>query len=376
MSGTADPFPTLVGLLRRGGLRLVAAPALLAFAALAVPAASHAAQHAPPAAPARPAEPRPATTVVAIFGDGYAEALAEGLRLDLADQTDTTVLQATHAPSGLADASHFDWKAAIATVLAQQHVGAAVVMLGANDRAPLPDGSGEAAPLTPRWRTLYAARVQALADQFRSAGVPLIWVGLPIVADDAMSADFVALNEITRDRATAAGASYVDAWSAFANESGHYGAFGPDAKGRITRLRTSDGLDLTQAGAIKLASFVEVELRARRAAEATASSATGDVVLPDQPDFDKALDVDVNAQIRREAGLPALPGATAGKVERGPVIALTAPTLAEDGRLLGPTSAPPPLMGEGGTLAQRALVEGLPIQPKAGRADDFAWPRP
>jgi hypothetical protein len=353
---------------RRRRVALVAA-LLLASAVASAPAAERG---------AAPGTPRDSYTL-AVLGDGFAEDLTEGLRADFAERPQTTIIAATHAPFGLAQDSRLDWTKVVRTLLAGPHLDAAVVMLGANDTGPLPDGDGVAPPGSERWRRLYGDRVDAVASLFRAKGVPLTWVGLPIVESEATSAAYVALNEIARDRATAAGATYVDAWSAFADEAGRYSATGPDANGQVTRLRRTDGVDLTRAGAIKLAGFVEADLRIKHAAAkaAGASPPATDIALPSQPGFDAALDVDVNAEIRREAGLPALAASPSpGRSRPGPVIAITAPVLAPDGRLAqAAPGTPAPLIGAGDTLVERTLVEGQPIAPKPGRVDDFSWPR-
>lgn len=320
-----------------------------------------------------------APVTVAVLGDGFAEALADGLGRDLAG-SGMIIQQVTHAPYGLAEPARFDWAAAVKTLLdGGSHIDAAVIMLGANDLVAMPDGSASAEPRTPRWRVLYGNAVQSVAELFRAKGIPLTWVGLPIVEDQQASAGFVALNEIVRDRAVRAGATYVDSWDAFADEGGQYNAFGPDLNGRITRLRTGDGFDFTRAGTSKLASFVDIDPDKLRAGKPDPAP-SGDVALSPQPGFDSALDIDVTAQIRREAGLPALPSAGSGAGSRaaaGPVITITSPALAPDGRLVASTADPAPLTGAGGgSLAQRSLVEGQPIQPKIGRIDDFSWPRP
>lgn len=346
-----------------------------------LPQPSWAAHHRP----IRPVQSAPASNgsaapvTVAVLGDGFAEALADGLGRDLAG-SGITIVQVTHAPYGLAEPARFDWTTAVKALLeGGSHVNAAVIMLGANDLVPMPDGTMAAEPRTPRWRVLYGNAVQAVAELFRAKGVPLTWVGLPIVEDQQASAGFVDLNEIVRDRAGQAGATYVDSWDAFADEGGQYNAFGPDLNGRITRLRTGDGFDFTRAGASKLASFVDIDPEKLRAGKPDAAP-TGVVALSPQPGFDSALDIDVTAQIRREAGLPALASSgtgSGGRSAAGPVITITSPPLAPDGRLVAATADPAPLTGAGGgSLAQRSLVEGQPIQPKSGRIDDFSWPRP
>lgn len=349
------------------GMRVL--PVLLLAAAL-LPAPARAARRSPDEA-AR-------VFTVAVLGDGFGDVLADGLRMNYANQSDTAVLNKTHAPYGLSQDASFDWLVAARSLFASQGpVDAAVVMLGAQDTRPLRDGSVTVAPGSARWTALYGDRVQALAALFRDKGVPLTWVGLPVAGDPRMAADFSALNEILRDRAAKGGASYVDSWDAFVDENGQYSQTGPDLNGRRVKLRLSDGLDFTRAGARKLASFVEPDLRQDRDRTRPVPADPSAVTVSAQPE---ALNIDINAQIRREAGLAALPSSGPGEGGRpsaptGPVVTLTAPALASDGRLVEP-AASPALADLGGTPTQRALVQGQPVQPRPGRMDDFAWPRP
>lgn len=319
--------------------------------------------------------PKAAPFTVVVLGDGFGEVLADGLRMNLASQAEVQVLNRTHAPYGLSDEPAFAWPIAIQNLFAGQGgINAAAMMLGVDDVKPLRAGTETVAPGTPRWTVLYGDRVQAVADLFRKKGLPLTWVGLPITGDDDLSARFSALNEITRDRAVKGGASYVDSWDAFVNDEGKYSQVGPDLNGRIVKLRTADGLDFTRAGARKLASFVEPDLRQDRE-KAKAPADAGAVVVPDQPE---ALDIDINAQIRREAGLAALPSSGSPVDARGgpagPVVNLNAPATSADGRLVERTGSTPANLN--GTTAERALVQGQPVQPRPGRMDDFTWPRP
>ena len=213
--------------------------------------------------------------------------------------------------------------------------------------------------------------MEAVATLFRDKGIPLTWVGLPIVQDETLSAEIVTLNEVFRSRAVKAGATYVDSWQAFVDEGGKYSQFGPDVNGRMVKLRLADGIDFTRAGTRKLASFVEPDIRqARDRAKAPRVDPAG-MVIGNQPGFDSALDIDINAQIRREAGLPARETGREPAFEAvGPVVTITAPAIAADGRLVD--RAAPALAGN---WAQRALVEGVPVPPRRGRMDDFAWPK-
>ena len=251
-------------------------------------------------------------------------------------------------------------------------MSAATVMLGEDDWRPLRDGAGQAEPGTPRWEALYGDRVAMLVGLFQARAIPVTWVGLPIVATEELATAFSGLNEVIRDRASRAGAHYIDSWNAFADENGRYDASGPDKNGRPATLRGTNGRSFTRAGAVKLASFLEGDLSRAQSNAVAALATTADVVLPREPAFDN----DVNAQIRRELGLPAL-RPSARDPAAGPVVAVTAPPLSPEGRLVDTARGPAPLPNAGGTsLAQRVLEEGRPLAPKPGRIDDFAWPRP
>jgi hypothetical protein len=50
-------------------------------------------------------------------------------------------------------------------------------------------------------------------------------------------------------------------WDGFVDEAGKYSNYGPDYEGQVRRLRLSDGVFFTKYGAVKLARYVEHELR-------------------------------------------------------------------------------------------------------------------
>ena len=75
------------------------------------------------------------------------------------------------------------------------------------------------------------------------------------------TADAVYLNDLYRARAERAGAVYIDVWDGFVDEGGKYSNFGPDYEGQMRRLRSNDGVFFTKYGALKLAHYVEREIR-------------------------------------------------------------------------------------------------------------------
>ena len=313
---------------------------------------------------------------VAVFGDRMAGALAAGLQEN--DQADVTVLKATNDDAGLTRPDFAAWLQSIRDGLPAQHAAAAVMVIGSNDREPVQDASGRIDPGTPAWQALYEARVDAVSKLFHDAHVPLIWVGLPAVRNPEASADYVRLNGIVRDHAMRNGATFIDSWEAFTDDAGRYSPEGPDVDGETAKLRRADGFGFTRSGARKLASFVEPDLtRLARRPAATPASEIATLTIERARDFDAALDIDVNAQIRREAARDGtasiaephrqevVPDAPAA----GPVMPLTAPPSSPDGQL----AALPAAASDAGPLAS---LSDAAVAAKPGRTDDFSWPKP
>ena len=111
-----------------------------------------------------------------------------------------------------------------------------------------------------KWELAYIKRIDAIIAALKSAGVPVIWVGLASQRGTKASEELAYLNELYRSEAVKAGIVYVDVWDGFVDEAGRFSAQGPDYVGQIRRLRTGDGVYFTKFGARKLAHYVEREI--------------------------------------------------------------------------------------------------------------------
>jgi uncharacterized protein len=201
-----------------------------------------------------------------------------------------------------------------------------------------------------RWVELYTKKIEEMIAVLKSKGVPVVWVGLPAVRGTKATSDMLFLDALYRDAAGKAGITYVDVWDGFVDEAGRFLQRGPDFEGQPRNLRSYDGVYFTQAGARKLAHYVEREVTRLLAAR------SGPITLPTEP-----ATPDANAQ----------PGQPAPRPLAGPIIPLVASSVGTDQLLGGPGSRPAPV----DALAARTLVKGEPLAPPAGRADDFSWPR-
>jgi hypothetical protein len=226
----------------------------------------------------------------------------------------------------------------------------------ADNEAPPTAASGKRSPnglyefRDERWVELYTKKIEEMIGVLKSKGVPVVWVGLPAVRGPKATSDMLFLDALYRDVAGKAGITYVDVWDGFVDEAGRFLQRGPDFEGQPRNLRSYDGVYFTQAGARKLAHYVEREVTRLLAAR------SGPITLPTEP-----ATPDANAQ----------PGQPAPRPLAGPIVPLVASSVGTDQLLGGPGSRPAPV----DALAARTLVKGEPLAAPAGRADDFVWPR-
>lgn len=323
------------------------------------------------------------TFTLAVIGDNMSSLLAQGLVETFADRRDVNILRRSRDGSGLVRSDWFDWMKAAQDLLASgDKLNAVVLMIGSNDRQPIRDANVSVEPLSARWKELYGQRVEALATKFKERKIPLIWVGLPVMRSERFSADMLAINEITQEQVARAGGIYVDIWDAFLDDRGQFTNYGPDVNGQFQRLRAADGVHFTRAGSRKVAYFVESELK-RLMSDA-------------KPQIDPALTT-VDPRATREppplapapkqetvtstdplAALPALAPIPdvfiPVKPAAGQVMPLTGPVSAKGGELATHRRRAS-ASGEADALIDRTLVQGRPVDPRPGRADDFSWPR-
>jgi hypothetical protein len=183
-----------------------------------------------------------------------------------------------------------------------------------------------------------------------------------------------------------AGATYIDIWDGFVDADGFYTATGPDLNGRVTKLRATDGVHFSKAGAQLAAHYVERDLR--RAFGDAPVIATPNATVPLIPgDNGRSAVSGVSVStIGLEAILPE-EAAAPEKPEFGPVEPLEQVERSPGGVLLGGGQpSVPAAVASAGSLpdlpaatgdptAAKVLVRGEPLVPKEGRADDFRWPR-
>ena len=354
----------------------------------------------PPRKPDPKAEPVTPTTTVVVLGDAMADWLGYGLEDAFSDSPEIAVVRKNKLHSGLVryePKSDLDWWRVARDILAQEKANYVVMMLGVSDRASIrerdvpkdadkkkskdqaekptaekdaqnkeqvdeqeqaPAAQPETQPAkktggtiefrTDQWAEVYSKRIDETIAAMRSKGVPVIWVGLPSLRGAKSTADAVYLNDLYRARAERAGVVFIDIWDGFVDEGGKYSNFGPDYEGQMRRLRSADGVFFTKAGALKLAHYVEREIRRNMNSRATPVALPTGPLAPETPD-----------------------GKPAARPVAGPVVPLTVAPGNTDELLGGAGNSSP----HGDAIATRVLVKGEPLPAPAGRADDFMLQR-
>ncbi|MGZ5850219.1 MAG: SGNH/GDSL hydrolase family protein [Methyloceanibacter sp.] len=362
---------------------------------------------------------------VVVLGDSLGDGLWSGLYRTFEEDTNLEIVKRSKVSTGFVRTDYYDWNSALGDILKSETYQIAVVMFGANDDQAIREGKEWVKPGTDRWNELYGARVEAFIKKLRAANIAVYWVGLPVMRSPDQATDAEAMNEIFREKAFINGAKFIDTWSGFTDEAGRYSAYGPDMSGQVRRLRADDGIHFTMRGYLKLAHFVEKEIRRDLSlaklerniplagTEDEQAKVTGHLVAPakapnapqagpDQPQAAAAPEVGPNG----EPVAPEMQQSTVGEVNVvRPVISDTTLQAAQSLTPQGAASSMPESemimsdLSDGLTalasisavndlsvtsskprlpLTQRpyykVLIKGEQLKPKAGRADDFAWP--
>jgi hypothetical protein len=360
---------------------------------------------------------------VLVVGDSLGDGLWSGLYRAFEDDATLEFIQRAKGSTGFARPDSYNWNNELADILKKDTYQIAVIMFGDNDAQPIKSGRDWLKVGSDGWREIYGQRVEAFIKKLRAANIAVYWVGLPIMRSDGQNADAEALNDVYREKAFINGATFIETWNGFTDESGRFSAYGPDMTGQVKRLRADDGVHFTMRGYLKLAHYVEKELRRDlnlakierniplAGTEEEQAKAMGRDIVPGrsdpepapsqteaagdagaqpeqaqaeqstQPQHSSAGDVNlvrpaVDQALQAAQGLtpptnPAVPEAEMITSELGngltavaTISSVTDPSLASSRPRL-PLSQRP---------YYKVLIKGEQLPPKAGRADDFAWP--
>jgi uncharacterized protein len=350
---------------------------------------------------------------VVVLGDSLGDGLWSGLYRTFEEDRNLDIIKRSKVSTGFVRPDYYDWNAALEDILKDRYQ-IAVVMVGAKDMQPIRANKQVLKFGDDEWREVYGKRVEDFMKKLKAKNVAVYWVGLPIMRSPDQNRNIETLNEVFREKAFINGVKFIDTWSGFADQFGRYSAYGPDMSGQVRRLRADDGMHFTMRGYLKLAHFVEKEVRR----DLNLARLERNIpLLGDENEQARAVGRDPSAvrsadraadANRPEAGAAEGPQ---GAVKTGSVVAgveLVRPAISETAlqaaQNLGTQTAS---LMEGETVANdigggltalasispanelsgsakpnlplterpyyRVLIKGEQLEPKGGRADDYRW---
>ncbi|MEX0852992.1 MAG: SGNH family hydrolase [Bauldia sp.] len=321
---------------------------------------------APPVATVEVVAKDPTATKIMVIGDFVAGGLAWGLDQMFADEAKIAVIDRSNSNSGLVRNDYYDWNKELPQILNDGGPEVVVMVIGANDRQQMRDGKARLPPRSEGWDKAYIQRVEGIVDTLRVYGRPFFWVSAPPMQSSSASRDMAYLNELYKPRVTTAGGHFVDIWNGFTNEDGRYVSSGPDVDGQLRALRSGDGINFTRAGRLKLAFYVEREIRRDTGIGSGAidllASASQASQIEIGPDGIKRL---VGPVISLSDPLPGASAVLAGEI---------GPTGYE---VFGLEPEARPLLSvpaDAESLQYLLVIKGAGLPGVAGRADDYSWP--
>ncbi|HXJ64154.1 MAG TPA: DUF459 domain-containing protein [Actinomycetota bacterium] len=188
---------------------------------------------------------------VLVVGDSFAEDVELGLA-PITDSKYFRIIEKGLHSTGLARPDYYNWPNALAVFMQNYHPDIVIVMVGGNDAQTVYTLSGDKIPFgvgDPRWPKLYTQRVNEMMNEASADGTHVVWLGMPIMGNEAFSRNIHYIDGIYADQAKRhPNVLYIDTWSLFADKNGHYADYLPDRNGNLVLVRASDKVHLSSAG--------------------------------------------------------------------------------------------------------------------------------
>jgi len=197
----------------------------------------------------------PAAKRILVVGDFVAGALADGLTDIYKDNSEMNVISRTEGSSGLVRDDYYNWPIKISDIIVKNKPDVIVLVIGANDRQSMRLANKNFDVSSPEWTSNYQGRINALALKLQQSGTQWLWVGLPAFKQKNLSDSFISFNALYKQATEKSGGHFIDIWSGFVDDNGHFALSGYDSNGQTARLRNNDGISFTIAGKHKLAFY-------------------------------------------------------------------------------------------------------------------------
>ncbi|GAA5106174.1 SGNH family hydrolase [Bartonella jaculi] len=197
---------------------------------------------------------------ILVIGDFVASTAANELSKLFTDDNNIIIINNAVPSSGLVRTDHTSWKNNIPELIDKNKPDVIIMIIGANDNQPITTSYGIFSTIQPEWLNIYKKRIIEITESLHNSGKPWIWMGQPPFENNNLTQKIQIFNELYKNATENAGGYFFDIWNGFIDEQGQFSFSGYDINGKITRLRTDDGINFTSEGKKKLVSYLKKPL--------------------------------------------------------------------------------------------------------------------
>ena len=196
--------------------------------------------------------------VVALAGDSMmAVGLSATLMRQAAGDKNLRIVKAFKSGTGLARPEVYNWMDEYPAMLGAEKPDVVIVAIGANDGQGFVVDHKVLAYGTDAWRQVYQDRVASFLSMVSAGGARVVWVALPPMRVPVYDEKIAAINRIAY---TVVSQSPQAVWwnpvSLVADDKGKFREFETEATGQAMRVRSTDGIHLSDEGAGKLTALL------------------------------------------------------------------------------------------------------------------------
>lgn len=196
---------------------------------------------------------------VALVGDSMmAVGLAPNLARELKRAGAREVVRAYRSGAGLARPDHFDWMIEYPRFMAGGPPDWIVCTMGANDAQGFQVGKKIYKFGQPEWLDEYAARVERFLDMLQANSTRVYWVLLPRMRSPVFDERMQSLNRMMQERFGGRPGLYLLEPDPLllGQQVRRYSEYASDPALKLERLRSEDGIHVTDSGGRRLAAGI------------------------------------------------------------------------------------------------------------------------
>ena len=203
-----------------------------------------------PLPPITPGKPR----VVALVGDSMmGSSLSFVILRQTAHDPDLHVIEAIKAGTGLARPDVFDWMQEYPAMIGAEKPDAVIVAIGTNDGQNFVDNGKGLAFGSEGWVKAYRQRTADFLNLLTQDGARVVWIGLPPMKSGSLNERAEEINRIAYSVVSRnPQAVWWNPEQYVGDDTGGFREFMTGADGRTTRIRTADGIHLSDEGSALL----------------------------------------------------------------------------------------------------------------------------